>query len=61
MTAKLEIKISKSVVALAEVNCGDGPWVIQSFWSIGFRKITVYFLSFIILTLVIYQTPLNTG
>ena len=48
----------KSDVALAEVNCADGPWVIWNFWSIIFRKITWYFGSFNIWTLVSFQTPL---
>ena len=48
----------KSDVALAEVNCGDGSWVISNFWSIYFRKITWYFGSFNIWNLVNFQTPL---
>ena len=48
----------KSDVALAEVNCGDGPWVIWNFWSVYFRKIIWYFGSFNIWTLVSFQTPL---
>ena len=37
------IVFSKSDVALAGINCWDRLWVLQSFWSIFYRKITGYF------------------
>ena len=52
------IVLSKSDVALAGANCGDRLWVLQSFLSIFYRKITGYFWNFDIWFLVIYLTPL---
>ena len=45
-------------VALAEVNCADAPWVIWSFWSIFYRKITWYLTKMILWLFLFIRQPL---
>ena len=57
-------KTLKSEAALVKVNGGDGPVFFSfvfSLWSIFLRKAILYYGTFNIGTLIIYQTPLLEG
>ena len=52
----------KSDVALTGVNCRDRLWVIQSFWSIFYKKITWYLKEKLYLDIGhLSNTPINRG